>query len=46
MYDVCYVEHIQAIKANKQNSKYAQHILDTGYTYGIINETLEILHTV
>jgi hypothetical protein len=40
-----YNEHIHAIKANKQNSKYAEHILDTGHTYSTVNETLEILHT-
>jgi hypothetical protein len=46
IYDVCYVEHMQTMKANKQNSKYAQHSLDTGHTYGTINDTIEILHTV
>jgi hypothetical protein len=40
-----YNEHIYAIKTNRRNSKYAEHILDTGHTHGTINETLDILHT-
>jgi hypothetical protein len=43
IYGVFCVEHIQTMKANKQNSKYAQHNLDTGHIYGTINETLETL---
>jgi hypothetical protein len=39
-----YKEHIQAIRANKPNSKYAQHILDTQNTYSNIQETMDILH--
>jgi hypothetical protein len=37
-------EHIQAIRTNKQTSKYAQHIPDTRHTYNTIKETLEVLH--
>jgi hypothetical protein len=37
-------EHIQAIRTNKPNSKFAQHILDTQHTYGTIDETMDILH--
>jgi hypothetical protein len=37
-------EHIHAIRTNTTNSKYAQHILDTGHTYGNIEDTLNILH--
>jgi hypothetical protein len=40
----CCEEHIQAIRTNRQNSKFAQHILDTGYTYNSIDQTTEILH--
>jgi len=29
-----YNKHIQAIRSNKQNSKYARHILGTVHTYG------------
>jgi hypothetical protein len=39
-----YKEHIQAIKTNKPNFKYAQHILDTQQTYSNIKETMDILH--
>jgi hypothetical protein len=39
-----YREHIQDIKYNKNNSKYAPHILKTGYTYGPINKIMKILH--
>jgi hypothetical protein len=45
IFRVRYNEYIHAVKTNKQNSKYAQHILNTGHTYSTINETLEILHT-
>jgi hypothetical protein len=31
-----YTEHIQAIRTNKQTSKYAQHILETGHMYHTI----------
>jgi hypothetical protein len=38
-----YREHIQAIRTNKLTSRYAQHIFDTGHTYGTIEETMEIM---
>jgi hypothetical protein len=38
-----YKEHIYAIRTNKLNSKYAEHILDTGHTYGTINETVDVM---
>jgi hypothetical protein len=37
-------EHIHAIRTNKTTSKYAQHILETGHTYGKIEDILNILH--
>jgi hypothetical protein len=37
-------KHIHAIKSNKTTSKYAQHILESGHTYGKIEDTLNILH--
>jgi hypothetical protein len=40
-----YKEHIQAIRNNKQTSKCAQHILDTGHAYGTIEETMDIIQT-
>jgi hypothetical protein len=37
------IEHIQAIRTNRQNSKFSQHILATGHAYGTIEETMEIM---
>jgi hypothetical protein len=37
-------EHIHLIRTNKTTSKYAQDMLETGYTYGKIEDTLNILH--
>jgi hypothetical protein len=37
-------EHIQALKANKQSSKYAQHILGTGHSYRTVQGPMDILH--
>jgi hypothetical protein len=39
-----YKEHMQAIRTNKQTSKYAQHILDSVHKYNTIQETMEVLH--
>jgi hypothetical protein len=39
-----YKEHIHAIHTNKTTSRYAQHIFETGHAYGIIENTLNILH--
>jgi hypothetical protein len=39
-----YKEHINAIHNKKPTSRYAQHILETGHTYGTIEDTLNILH--
>jgi hypothetical protein len=38
-----YREHIQAIRTDRQTSKYARHILDVGHTYSTIKETMEVL---
>jgi hypothetical protein len=40
-----YKGHIRAIQYNMENSTYAQHIINTGHTYGSIQNTMEILHT-
>jgi hypothetical protein len=40
---VRYKEHIHAIRSNKTTSRYAQHILETGHTYGTIENTLNTL---
>jgi hypothetical protein len=39
-----YKEHINVIRGNKTTSRYALHILETGHTYGTIEDTLNILH--
>jgi predicted DNA-binding protein with PD1-like motif len=44
MFKVRYKEHIHAIRSNKQNSKFAQHMLHTGQTYSTIDQTMEVLH--
>jgi hypothetical protein len=36
-------EHIRAINNNKDTSTYAQYIFNTGYTYGNIQNTMEII---
>jgi hypothetical protein len=36
-----YKEHIHDIKCDKSNSLYSSHILNTGYTYGTITDTME-----
>jgi signal recognition particle GTPase len=38
-------EHIEAIRTNRHNSKFAQHMLGTGHAYNLIDQTVEILHT-
>jgi hypothetical protein len=43
-FKVRYREHINAIRTNKQNSKFAQHILETGHTYNMMDQTMEVLH--
>jgi hypothetical protein len=40
-----YKEHIRAIKYNKNTFKCAQHVLNTGHTYGNIQNTMEIIQT-
>jgi hypothetical protein len=39
-----YKEHINAIRTNKQNSKYAQHILETRHNYDTMDQIMKILH--
>jgi hypothetical protein len=42
---VRYREHINTVRTNKQqNSKFAQHILETEHTCSPIDQTVEILH--
>jgi hypothetical protein len=37
-------EHIRNIKNNGQNSKFAQHIVDTTHEYQTVDQTMKILH--
>jgi hypothetical protein len=38
-----YKEHIQAIRSNNGNSGYSNHVLNTGYAYGSITDTMKIV---
>jgi hypothetical protein len=38
-----YKEHIRAIRYNKETSGYAKHILNSGHSYGSIEDTLDII---
>jgi hypothetical protein len=38
-----YKEHIRAIKYNKESSGYAQHILNTGHSYGKTEDIMDII---
>jgi hypothetical protein len=40
-----YKEHIQTIRNSNSNSGYSKHILNTGYTYGSIPDTMKALKT-
>jgi predicted transcriptional regulator len=43
-FNVRYREHINAIRTNRQNSKFPQHILETGHNYDTIDKTMKMLH--
>jgi predicted GNAT family acetyltransferase len=38
-----YKEHIQSIKYNKEDSAFAQHILNTGHQYGPIEQIMALI---
>jgi hypothetical protein len=38
-----YKEHIHNIRSNNSNSGYSNHILNTGHTYGMITDTMDII---
>jgi hypothetical protein len=42
-FNIKYKEHIHAIRNNNTNTGYSKHILDTGHTYGTINDTMYIV---
>jgi hypothetical protein len=39
-----YREDINAIRTNKQNSKFAQHILETRHNYDTMDHIMKVLH--
>jgi hypothetical protein len=42
-FKIRFKEHIRDIKSSGQNSKFAQHIVDTTHEYRTIDQTMEIL---
>jgi hypothetical protein len=38
-----YTEHIHNIRSNNSNTGYSNHILNTGHTYGTVQDTMEII---
>jgi hypothetical protein len=38
-----YKEHIRDIRSNKENTGYSHHILNTGHTYGTLEDTLQVV---
>jgi hypothetical protein len=44
-FNIRYKEHIHDIRSNNSNTGYANHILNTGHTYGTITDTMEIIKT-
>jgi hypothetical protein len=44
-FDSRHKKHIHDIRSNNSNMVYANHILNTGHTYGTITDTTEIIKT-
>jgi hypothetical protein len=42
-FNIRYKEHMHAIRNINNNSGYSNHILNTGHTYGTINDTMDII---
>jgi hypothetical protein len=38
-----YKEHIRSIRCNKEDSAFAQHILNTGHQYGPVEQIIELI---
>jgi hypothetical protein len=38
-----YKEHIYNIKSNNSNTGYSRHILDTGHSYGTMENTMDVI---
>jgi hypothetical protein len=43
-FKVRYREHINALSTNRQNSTFAQHILEAGHDYNTLDQFMKILH--
>jgi hypothetical protein len=41
--NIRYTEHIRSIRYNKEDSAFAQHILNTGHQYGPIEHIMELI---
>jgi hypothetical protein len=44
-FSVRYKEHIHAIRSNSSNSRFSNHVLNTGHTYGTITDTVDVIRT-
>jgi hypothetical protein len=40
-----YKEHIHDIRHNSNSTAYSEHILNTGHTYGTMENTMDIIET-
>jgi hypothetical protein len=45
MLNIRYKQHIHAIRSNKSNSGYSNHMLNKGHAYGTITDTMGIIRT-
>jgi hypothetical protein len=43
IFNTGYKEHVQVIRNSNNNVGYSNHILNTGHTYGTINDTIDII---
>jgi hypothetical protein len=45
IFNIRYTEHIRAIMNNNSNSGHSNNILNAGYTYGTITDTIDVIRT-
>jgi hypothetical protein len=45
MFNVRYKGHIHAIRSNKGNSRYSNHILNMGHAYSTVTDTMDVIRT-
>jgi hypothetical protein len=43
LFNTRYKEHIHAVRRNNANSRYSNHILSMGHTYGTITDTMDVI---